>query len=976
MTDKESLSKLEKILKQLEKISNNTGVSAGVKTVKGETKNRANLTSEEIARETKIARIYKSILGTGFDQVDEVRKAEIFRIKLGITTTYYVKTESFLKSIKDNIEKISNNLNFSKIELLLNNIKLKLDGFNIGTLNFSGIEGLLNDIKLKLDGFNIGTLNFSGIEGLLNDIKLKLDGIDFTVLTTTLTGLIGSLNFSGLVSVLSDIKIVADDILKHIKTSINFTNIETILKDIETNTKRMTGSGGGSLSFRDTKNAFIAALTDFKRSLKWEDFRKKIIDHINSSKGGANKVFEVLQNVGGLALLGTGLLLVVTALAKTGMVDVGQSLKVMGLVTFFVGVLLYLADKFNKIQKVGKNLAILMGTVMLTTLALVGLSKLPVPLILMGIIKTSFVYTALYFMLKSVVKLSNSIQKDKMRESVISLGIFTGILIATTLALVAISFIPFPTILSGLFKLGIVASVMYGVLFLFKKLKAKDLQDTMKSLAMFVGITTATLLLTIAFSKVPFAILMEGLGKMILVSALLLGVLKVMEMIKPKKVISSMLGLVIFAGVLYFGILPLLDKLKNVETGEAIKSIIGIGLALTAFTFLVRIIGQLVQAGIPQMIIGAIAIVGLTLILGYITDNLSKLADKPWGEIYKGLGLSVLAITLFGVAVAAIGALMLTGVGAAVLAAGGVAVLGLSFILSTLASAMDKFANKPWDQITNGVEASIKTIESFGFFLAKFGGLSILLAPLMAVGSVSVLAISNVMGSLAESLSKYQNVDGENLKIVGEGLQSLGLGLMAILGGSIAGVGTGVIDKLGSFFSLDPVSQIKKFEKVDVEKIYKLGEGVKMLGEGLRNLSSSDINLTKITDGVIKLTKPLAEFSGSLEKFSDAYTKFEKVKMDSDKVFNIEADTGLKQAIKEATDRQLNVQMEQLTELKRNNELMEILINRSGNSGGITGAPFGRGGGEESINLTSPVFKTKNDYLSNVKMMTMSISNA
>ena len=89
------------------------------------------------------------------------------------------------------------------------------------------------------------------------------------------------------------------------------------------------------------------------------------------------------------------------------------------------------------------------------------------------------------------------------------------------------------------------------------------------------------------------------------------------------------------------------------------------------------------------------------------------------------------------------------------------------------------------------------------------------------------------MDKLADSLVKYNNVNGDSLSTVGKGLKDLGIGLIALLGGSVAGVGASIVNGLSSLFGLDPVSQIQKFEKVDSEKIYKLGLGLKFMGEGL-----------------------------------------------------------------------------------------------------------------------------------------------
>jgi hypothetical protein len=1051
VTDKESIAKLERILKQLEKIAENTGIAVGTKGSKGETKKRSSLSEEDRVRTEKIANIYKKVLGLGFNQVVADKTAERFRIMLKISPNYYINTEKYLESIKTNIDQfksifnlttlqnsfisldqklqeIVTRLDFSNVSNILNDIKNGLSSSvnytevlantqnilqeiknKIGstidyTSIFTNVQTLLSDIRTNLNSsIRDYTPFFINVQTLLNDINAKLSSsINYTPILTNMQsilvdikGILGSsINYTPILtnmqSILVDIKgilgssinytpiltnleTLLTDIKTNLRSSVDYTpsltNLQTLLTDIKNNT---TSRGAITIN----PNAIKAGVTQaFKVNLGWIDFKTKVLDYIKkkSSSGGVSGVFDMLKNVSGLMLLGTGLVLVVTALAKSGMVDVGQSLKVIGLVTTFIGLLLFLNNKFSIAKNAGKNLGILIGVVVATTLALVGLGKLPIDMILDGLQRLGIVYSALLAIMISIKLVNKYIISQGLNESVKSLALFVGITIATTLLVAGLSYLPLDIIAEGLSKMAIVAAGLYGILFAFKKLKPKDLQDTMKSLAMFVGIVTATLLLTIFFAKVEFEVLLNGLGKLFTVSAVIGSILFLMnKFINPRNVIKSMIGLLMFVGILYFAIIPTLNKLKGFNGVEVIKTLTSIGLAFTAFAFLTRIIGQIVQGGIAQILVGALAMLGLSFVIGYMADNLQKLANKPWMEIWKGLGHATLAVTAFGLVLAGIGAIMLTGVGAALVAAGAAAVLSISYVLGNLADTLYKFAFKPWPEITAGVKAATTTMKDFGLFLAAFGAGSLFLAPFLAIGMVALLGMAKFMGVMAEELVKYNNIDGVSLVIIGEGLKSLGLGLMAMLGGSVAGVGTAMLDTLSSFFGLDPVSQIKKFEKIDADKIYKLGEGVKFLGEGLKMLSSSDMNLTRITDGVIKLTKPLAEFSGSLNQFSDAYAKFEKVKLESDQIFNIQADNGVKQAISEASQRELEIQTEQLVELKKNNMLMEQLVLRSGGSINSIG---GFGGSNEG-NLNSPSFETKNNYLANMKMMNMTISNA
>ena len=1004
MSDKESIAKLERILKQLEKIAENTGIAVGTKGSKGETKKRSSLSEEDRARTEKIATIYKRVLGLGFNQAVADKTADRFRIMLKISPNYYINTERYLQSIKDNIEQFKSIFDLTTLQNSVITLDQKLQDI-ITKLDFSNLVNILNDIKNSLTS----SVDYTGIltstERILEEIKSKIGvTINYTPYLTSIQTILSDIrtlfasrtNYTPILTniqtiltdiktlfgsvinytpILTDLQTILTDIKIKLGATIDYTPILTTIQTLLTDIKTNTTSTAGPLSI-DPNKIKTGVTKSFKDDLGWVAFRKGILDYIRtrSTTSPTSAVFDMLKNVGGLMLLGTGLLLVVTALAKSGMVDIGQSLKVIGLVTAFVGLLLYLNSKFTIAKNAGRNLGIVIGVVVATTLALVGLGKLPLGMILSGMLRLGVVYAALLGILFTLKKVNQYIITNNLKESIISLALFVGTTIATTLLVAGLSFLPFGAIIVGLVKMGIVAAGLYGILFAFKKLRPKDLQDTMKSLAMFVGIVAATLLLSIFFSKVPFPMLLNGLLKLSVVSAVIGGILFLMnKYINPRNVIKSMIGLLMFVGILYFAIIPTLNKLKGFDGVEVIKTLTSIGLAFTAFAFLTKIIGQIVQSGIAQILVGALAMLGLSFVIGYMADNLQKLANKPWMEIWKGLGHATLAVTAFGLVLAGIGAIMLTGVGAAVVAAGAAAVLGISYVMGNLADTLYKFAFKPWPEITAGIKLATQSMSEFGLFLAAFGAGSLFLAPFLAIGAVALLGMAKFMGVLAEELVKYNNVDGVSLVIIGEGLKSLGIGLMAMLGGGVAGVGVAMIDKLSSFFGLDPVSQIKKFEKVDADKIYKLGEGVKFLGEGLKMLSSSDMNLTRITDDIIKLTKPLAEFSGSLNQFADSYAKFEKVKLESDQIFNIQADNGVKQAISEASQRELEIQTEQLAELRKNNMLMEQLVLRSGGSINSIG---GFGGNSNNGNLNSPSFETKNNYLSNMKMMNMTISNA
>jgi hypothetical protein len=197
--------------------------------------------------------------------------------------------------------------------------------------------------------------------------------------------------------------------------------------------------------------------------------------------------------------------------------------------------------------------------------------------------------------------------------------------------------------------------------------------------------------------------------------------------------------------------------------------------------------------------------------------------------------------------------------------------------------------------------------------------------------------------------------------------------------GSLANVGSSMLDGITGFFKADPVSKIKKFETIDAHKIYELGLGLKYMGEGLKVLTT-DLNLTNLIRDITLMAKPVIDLAFGLSQFSDAYKKFQAVQMESDlnqiKNINVQNDSGLKDAITQSSELQLDIMRDQLVELRRNNQLMEMLIANGGNSGSPSfqnaGMMSPMASNKSSESYTSPSFSTKGHYRDNLKLLTMS----
>ena len=649
------------------------------------------------------------------------------------------------------------------------------------------------------------------------------------------------------------------------------TSIDRILDKIKTKYNSESSKHGHSTEYlkeikntiKHVKDFFKSDLTDYfnRNEQSFSKLNNNVSDMtyysqrmlINSDqdqakkaeKGGADGgIFSKLKNVAGLMLLGTGIFLIVQALVNSGSIDIGQTLKVIGVVTAF-------------------------------SLLFILLNK----------------------------------KSDDIRKGAISVGMLTAAVLLILPVLYLFKDMPLADFLNGLIKFGIVMGLLVGTMTLLQK---KD-SDVRKG-AITIGLLAAAMFIVIPvlylFKDLPFEDFLTGLGKFAIVMGVLLGTMFIMSKLSPSDVGKSTLGIAALSLVMGFLVIPLLETLATMPWETFSKGITMMGITLGVMLGTMYILGKVATNGIA-LIAGLAALLGMTLLLNYFVETLTKFAYRPWEAITDGLTYAGISLVAFGAVVAAIGALVSTGVGALIAAAGMAAILGLVFV-------MDK---------------------------------------------------------LADSLVKYNNVDGDRLSSVGIGLKNLGIGLMALLGGSVAGVGASIVNGLSSLFGLDPVSQIQKFEKVDSEKIYKLGLGLKFMGEGLKAIST-DVNLKPFVAELLSVTKPLTEFSGALDTFNKTYADFEKMTMNSEfkQVYQnkIESDKSIQEAIKNLNEQELSIQQMQLEQLQQNGELLRMIAEKTGGSGGGTQVVNSNNSGNK---VTMPGFGTKTKYFNNLKLASMSINS-
>jgi hypothetical protein len=181
----------------------------------------------------------------------------------------------------------------------------------------------------------------------------------------------------------------------------------------------------------------------------------------------------------------------------------------------------------------------------------------------------------------------------------------------------------------------------------------------------------------------------------------------------------------------------------------------------------------------------------------------------------------------------------------------GVAVLGLlTVVVWGLSKALDSFAALEWE--TLGKASATLT----GLILA--GAAAGTMAPLLGIGALALAGLGGavwviggameMMGSglerLVSGLERLQDIDGDKLIQVGEGLKNLGLAFAAFgAGQAAAGLGT-LVGNLLTIGQDSPVEQLVK--------IGTAGEGVEKAGRGLTTLSGAMKEFAKVDSGAMK----------------------------------------------------------------------------------------------------------------------------
>jgi hypothetical protein len=210
-----------------------------------------------------------------------------------------------------------------------------------------------------------------------------------------------------------------------------------------------------------------------------------------------------------------------------------------------------------------------------------------------------------------------------------------------------------------------------------------------------------------------------------------------------------------------------------------------------------------------------------------VADGLAKLGSMA---SLDGSSIKTLMTNFFsafdGVGLVALGGIILAGavLGASV---GGIpaVILGMTAIGAGIAAFMGALVVADWIASLGG--------DNVG------GSLAILLTN---IGK----AIGGFLGGFAgETMKQMQDIDGDKLAQIGQGIKDLGLGMIAFAGGKLADTGSSIIGGIASFFGAEnnPMKQfadISKDKDIDVARLQALGSGISALGEGMAAFAKID----------------------------------------------------------------------------------------------------------------------------------------
>lgn len=266
---------------------------------------------------------------------------------------------------------------------------------------------------------------------------------------------------------------------------------------------------------------------------------------------------------------------------------------------------------------------------------------------------------------------------------------------------------------------------------------------------------------------------------------------------------------------------PIADALEQISTlswEEIGKGLTGMVGALTELGVVAGLLGKI--AGFSGLL-GSASILVMVQSLQPIADTLEQLGALSWSEIAKGLVGMGLALAELGVIAGLLGSLAPLSI----LGSGSIFV-GVQG-LGTLAEAMQKFGSMTWEEIAKGLVGMGGALTELGVVAGLLGTL----APLSILGSGSLLLGVQGLGDLADALKKFGEMDWDT---IGHGLAAMGAAMgETALGGvlnTLSGFGAAAIAEMAPALG-ELADSLSKWKNVQIPA--NLGVSLGILADGV-----------------------------------------------------------------------------------------------------------------------------------------------
>ena len=282
-----------------------------------------------------------------------------------------------------------------------------------------------------------------------------------------------------------------------------------------------------------------------------------------------------------------------------------------------------------------------------------------------------------------------------------------------------------------------------------------------------------------------------------------------------------------------------LKRIGSLSWEEIGKGLTGMGLALLELGVIAGLLGTLA----PLSILGGGAILLGVQGLGTLAEAMQSFGSMTWEEIGKGLtgmGLALLELGVIAGLLGTLAPLSILGSGAILLGVQG---------LGTLADALKKFGEMDWDTIGRGLAAMGAAMgeTAIGGLLNTFSGF----------GAGAIAEMAPALGTLADSLSKWNNVT------VPEGL-GVQLGILAdgVMKFTFGGLGAGALSTAAPGLG-QMADAIKKWQDVTVPD--GLEDGLTEISNGVKSFTWAFVGGWSIGE----VTEPLGNLATTIKKWND-----------------------------------------------------------------------------------------------------------